>query len=237
VAVSTGAAGANPTASVGLTAVNGSATTFLRSDGAPALSQAIVPTWTGLHTFNGKVVIGVPSTGVALSVTGISGASAAQFLGTGVQVGSPTGGDQGVGTINVANGYYVNGVQVVVPTTGTFTATYTGFASNPSGTARYSINGSTCTIIFPIGTATSNATSFTITGLPAACQPTRGQFVPVSQAAIENNGVTVAGNPVDASFAAASGTVTLYLSGLNNSWTASGTKGASSAFSVTYGLN
>jgi hypothetical protein len=50
VAVST-AAGANPSASVGLAAVNGSATTFMRSDGAPALSQAIVPTWTGAHTF------------------------------------------------------------------------------------------------------------------------------------------------------------------------------------------
>lgn len=43
---------ANPTASVGLIAVNGSATTAMRSDGAPPLSQAIVPTWTGLHTFN-----------------------------------------------------------------------------------------------------------------------------------------------------------------------------------------
>lgn len=46
--------GANPTASVGLSAVNGSATTFLRSDGAPALSQAIVPTWTGVHTFSAQ---------------------------------------------------------------------------------------------------------------------------------------------------------------------------------------
>lgn len=44
-------AAANPTGTVGLTAVNGSATTFLRSDGAPALSQSIIPTWTGLHTF------------------------------------------------------------------------------------------------------------------------------------------------------------------------------------------
>lgn len=43
--------GANPSATIGLTAVNGSAATFLRSDGAPALSQAIAPTWTGLHTF------------------------------------------------------------------------------------------------------------------------------------------------------------------------------------------
>lgn len=45
------ALGGNPTGTIGLTAVNGSAATFLRSDGAPALSQAIAPTWTGLHTF------------------------------------------------------------------------------------------------------------------------------------------------------------------------------------------
>lgn len=42
---------ANPTASVGLSAVNGAASTAMRSDAAPALSQAIIPTWTGTHTF------------------------------------------------------------------------------------------------------------------------------------------------------------------------------------------
>lgn len=40
---------ANPTASVGLSAINGAATTFMRSDAAPALNLAIVPTWTGTH--------------------------------------------------------------------------------------------------------------------------------------------------------------------------------------------
>lgn len=48
--------GANPSASVGLSAVNGSASTFLRSDGAPALSQSIAPTWTGVHTFANQIV-------------------------------------------------------------------------------------------------------------------------------------------------------------------------------------
>lgn len=43
---------ANPSATVGLTATNGSATTFMRSDGAPALSQSISPSWTGNHTFS-----------------------------------------------------------------------------------------------------------------------------------------------------------------------------------------
>jgi hypothetical protein len=44
--------GANPTASVGLAAVNGVAATFMTSDSAPPLSQAIVPTWTGLHSWS-----------------------------------------------------------------------------------------------------------------------------------------------------------------------------------------
>lgn len=48
---------ANPTGTVGLTAVNGSASTYMRSDGAPALSQAIVPTWTGIHTFSATPVL------------------------------------------------------------------------------------------------------------------------------------------------------------------------------------
>ncbi len=49
--------GANPTASVGLTAVNGVATTFMRSDAAPPIDQSIAPTWTGIHTFNNKLLM------------------------------------------------------------------------------------------------------------------------------------------------------------------------------------
>lgn len=75
----TTASGANPTATIGLTAVNGSASTFLRSDGAPALSQAIVPTWTGTHTFSGGLVSSIPaivtSTGTGTFSGATSGAS------------------------------------------------------------------------------------------------------------------------------------------------------------------
>jgi len=56
-----GAGAANPTASVGLAAINGVANTYMRSDAAPALSQAIVPTWTGIHTFNGSTSGSTPS--------------------------------------------------------------------------------------------------------------------------------------------------------------------------------
>lgn len=45
----------NPTAQVGLTAVNGVATTYMRSDAAPKLNVGISPVWTGNHTFFGAI--------------------------------------------------------------------------------------------------------------------------------------------------------------------------------------
>lgn len=49
--------GANPTGLVGLTANNGVAGTYTRSDGTPALSQAISPTWSGTHAFNNAITV------------------------------------------------------------------------------------------------------------------------------------------------------------------------------------
>jgi hypothetical protein len=90
---------ANPTASVGLTAVNGAASTFMRSDAAPALSQAISPTWTGSHTFANTITSTVSgATGTALNVTGggTTGIRMAHVGATGtdfyVGVASSTGG-------------------------------------------------------------------------------------------------------------------------------------------------
>lgn len=51
------AQGANPSAQVGLTAVNGVATTFMRSDAAPGLDVTISPTWMGNHTFTNPILV------------------------------------------------------------------------------------------------------------------------------------------------------------------------------------
>ena len=64
---------ANPSATIGLTAVNGTATTALRSDGAPALSQAIVPTWSAAHTFSELIAA---SKGVSFPATQVASAGA-----------------------------------------------------------------------------------------------------------------------------------------------------------------
>ncbi len=57
----------------------------------------------------GNITIAAPTSGVGLTVSGFAGSSALQINTAGVQVGSPTGGDQGSGTINVATGLYING--------------------------------------------------------------------------------------------------------------------------------
>lgn len=77
-----GSSGANPTASVGLAAVNGVAATFLRSDGAPALSQSIAPTWTAGHIFNA-------ASGIPVSITPAANTTA-QVISGGSTTGSGT---------------------------------------------------------------------------------------------------------------------------------------------------
>jgi hypothetical protein len=74
-----GGTGANPTGTIGLSAVNGSASTFLRSDGAPALSQAIVPTWTGLHTFGKTIAANTAQDAILLAAGGTASASGTQY--------------------------------------------------------------------------------------------------------------------------------------------------------------
>lgn len=65
--VGTGAVSADPTSTIGLTVVNGVATTWMRSDAAPALSQAIAPTWTGLHNFSNTVTFSKAAVGAGVS--------------------------------------------------------------------------------------------------------------------------------------------------------------------------
>lgn len=75
---------ANPTGTIGLTAVNGAATTAPRSDSAPALSQAISPTWTGTHLFEGAVTTSVAASSLSLGVN--SALPELQWTATGAAV-------------------------------------------------------------------------------------------------------------------------------------------------------
>lgn len=88
----------NPTATIGLSAVSGTAATFMTSDSAPPLSQAIVPTWTGAHTWTPSsavipVTINAQVNTVGLKVVGntnTAGAYAAEIV-TGLGSGFSSG--------------------------------------------------------------------------------------------------------------------------------------------------
>lgn len=85
--------GANPSSVAGLSAVNGVASSYMRSDGAPAISQAITPTWSGVHTFT-----------LAPVFTAQSGTRTALGLGTAATVNTGTSGAT-IPLLNGANTY------------------------------------------------------------------------------------------------------------------------------------
>lgn len=346
VAVSTSA---NPSAVIGLAAVNGSALTFLTSDSAPALSQAIVPTWTGKHifsasaiTFNGNLTQfnNLVGSGVALSGADVGGAGVGYnvsfndssagvirgyigigqttIVGAGVADFCITSGSGGRTVIGIANGaaigtsfgahgeviiaaptlagavaltvtaisgqeamaitapnsagnsfgfninagtnssdfcfnasgaagtnyFQINGAGKILgngpvaaalldmtPDTGTFTITYTGFATPPTGTAVWTRIGNLVFLTIPAATGTSNTTAMTATGLPAAIQPVRSCGGMVYA---ENN--SLPGTAVFASLANGSGTITfVYPAG--STFTSTGTKGISNASTICYPIN
>lgn len=114
---------------------------------------------------------------------------------------------------------------------GNFTMGVTGFTSSPSDTAYYTIRGNIVTLRIPAFSATSNSTDFTLTGLPAAIQPSIGGRLFIG---VVDNGTPTYGKALFA----ASGTIQLAKESGNfgSGWTASGTKGTNGEFFVTYEL-
>ena len=146
-----GASGANPTGTVGLSTVNGVATTFLRSDGAPPLSQGIVPTWTGVHTFSATPVFNAGETVNGTDNINVSN-NAATNIGTGTTTSAVT-------FCNIAN-----------------ICTFDGPVSFAQGTTYSGAAWTTAGIGLSIGAATfnDNSSSGTVAtqGVYAIAQPT-----------------------------------------------------------------
>lgn len=146
--------------------------------------------------------------------------------------------------INVAAGqstFYepyrsINAVKnVATQETASFTGTLVGCTTSPTATFTYSRVGGLVSVCCASGTlqATSNTTGMSITGLPAAIQPTRNQRIAVS---LLDAGVTIPGYVL----VGASGTLTFAAgsaSQLTTGFTNSGTKGIVSSISFTYMLD
>lgn len=95
--------------------------------------------------------------------------------------------------------------------------TATGFSGTaPSGTAVITQVGKLVTVELPALTGTSNAQTWTLTGLPAAYSVPRTQWLVVL--------VTDAGLPREGLLHATGTTLTLYPNASANSWSVTGTK-------------
>lgn len=149
---------ANPSGLIGLTAVNGTAATFARSDATHALDQSIVPTWTGVHTFSAQV-----------------------NFNAGVVGNGATGGSQGPGTFNMT-GCFVNGVACSVGGSSGVTSISagTGITLSPSpitATGSVSINSSVVPLLSNVSnvfnSGTGNTSIFVKAGTTASFAQTQ----------------------------------------------------------------
>lgn len=107
-------------------------------------------------------------------------------------------------------------------TEGTFTATGTGFGGTaPTGTARYVQIGKQVTLYLPELSGTSNATTFGVTGLPAALWPTYVTAGIFQAVRVRDNGNI---GPAGMLLVSAAGAINLYTAPNGTGWTAAGTK-------------
>lgn len=120
-----------------------------------------------------------------------------------------------------------------VPLSGSFTASLTGFASTPSPVVNYWIVGRLCMLRSGTTLATSNSTSMTMTGLPAAVTPVSGASAVAC--VLQDNSASVGGW---ATVNAGTGTIT-FGNGFNNNqtgFTAAGNKGLNAGWCMSYPL-
>lgn len=178
----------------------------------------------------GGVTIPVPASGVAFSVTGVSGNRPAVFNGAGTTTACA------VAVYEPLFGIAANTLAATYET-GTFTGTLTGCTTAPTATFNYSRVGSTVTIDCSAGlTATSNTVACTVTGLPAALTPARTQIIAISQ--LTDNTAT----PNMGSVQVSGTTLTLALGNVVGAnlrpgvFTNSGTKGVTAGLCFTYNL-
>jgi len=122
-------------------------------------------------------------------------------------------------------------------TTGSWSATLSGCTTSPSATMNYSVSGNVVSVWSSSpNSCTSNSTSFSISGLPAAIWLSSGsRDIPVGGVLIDNGGNGFYGS---VQITAGSGTITFNRATTtfysNTGFTASGTKGFNGAISFTY---
>ena len=104
---------------------------------------------------------------------------------------------------------------------GSFTATLTGCTTAPTATVLYVVTDNLVTLTIPSVSATSNATTCTLTGLPAYIQPATLN----ASCNIVGQNAGAYSNNITAAISPGSGTITLSFAGSGAGWTNTGVKG------------
>lgn len=201
------AGGANPSAAIGLTATNGSAITYMRSDATPALSQAIVPTWTGLHTFsNANLGIALISSAASVPITFTPTGFDAWRMGAGNVLGDDFGiynTTRSRSAIEISGGATGGGVTIKTPGGGTALIVNAASSSN----AAVNLASGTLQIGGSAGSSGQVITSNGSSAAPTWGTPTGGTVTSVGITAPAF--LSVSGSPVTSS-----GTLALSYSGV-----------------------
>lgn len=116
---------ANPSGLIGMTAVNGVATTGTRSDARHAIDPAISPTWTGQHQWNVDFVTGVPPSSflqAAITLHPLSLATASVQYNSPILRWTCAGWDTGTSSADTRNWY-----AYAVPVAGATATSYLHF--------------------------------------------------------------------------------------------------------------
>jgi hypothetical protein len=128
----------------------------------------------------------------------------------------------------------IGGNTIPTQTTGSFTGTFTGFTATVTGTVNWVAIGKMVIMTIPAASGTSNATSFTMTGIPAAIQPaTANTMGNLAGNVVQNNTAYVT-----CDWTINGGTMTFFngASEGSASWTAAGTKGFLNPAFAVYSL-
>jgi hypothetical protein len=115
---------------------------------------------------------------------------------------------------------------------GSFSGTLTGCTTSPSATIYWNRSGGlVCLTLNTALTATSNATSLTITGLPAALWPNKGSWEQICS--VRDNGTDTFGSVLVSNI---TGEIRFNTGAGGGLFTGSGTKGLAQGFTFTYAL-
>lgn len=178
------------------------------------------------------------------TITGSAVGDAVAFTtGGALDVSVDTGGSMGFRVLNtpqiLGKGPTAAALVDMTPDTGTFTSTYTGMTAAVTCTSVWNRIGKMVLLALCAASGTSNTTSFTMTGLPAAIQPATLAFQDVLIPGLADNGVPLSTTNLIgiARVSSASGTILFLKSNNSAGWTAAGSKGINVSNPIAYLLN